>query len=211
MGRRPQVVQPAPGSSGSAGPGRQKAREERELTLRPRSPLASGHLAAGTARPSAPPPCRPPAHGGHRGGVPSGGRGGGREGRVRCSRFEPCSDRVRARQGPAASSLRSRPWVSSLPPCCERPAAHSLAPGIAMGSFLGPKAACAGAGAGTGRDLEPSPVKGGGARRAEREGAPGSAAEGAAERRSLRWGGEAAGPGEHAAPPWRGAHDFLSL
>lgn len=112
--------------------------------------------------------------------------------------LKPCSDRVRARQGPAASSLRSRPWVSSLPPCCERPAAHSLAPGIAMGSFLGPKAACAGAGAGTGRDLEPSPVKGGGARRAEREGAPGSAA---AERRSLRWGGEAAGPGEHAAPP----------
>lgn len=123
--------------------------------------------------------------------------------------LKPCSDRVRARQGPAASSLRSRPWVSSLPPCCERPAAHSLAPGIAMGSFLGPKAACAGAG--TGRDLEPSPVKGGGARRAEREGAPGSAAEGAAERRSLRWGGEAAGPGEHAAPPWRGAHGFLSL
>lgn len=125
MGRRPQVVQPAPGSSGSAGSGRQKAREERELTLRPRSPLASGHLAAGTARPSAPPPCRPPARGGHRGGVPSGGRGGGREGRVRCSRFEtmfrPCPRETRA-----CGVLAAVATLGELPPSLLRAAGRAL-------------------------------------------------------------------------------------
>lgn len=112
----------------SAGSGRQKAREERELTLRPRSPLASGHLAAGRARPSALPPCRPPARGGHRGGVPSGGRGGGREGRVGCSRFEttfikfiPCPRETRA-----CGVLAAVPTLGELPPSLLRAAGRAL-------------------------------------------------------------------------------------